>query len=729
LDALRDEIQYRSITFSEQCDEELVYLLSRTLERDFLRRITLNEFRNSPWLTGIVIPTGHAEKEEPVPKGDFDDSESDDEPPLPEDGGKTRVLIVEDVALVRKTVVVMFGSILKHPDEVELVTVTDGDEAVQECKRKKYTLVLMDVHMSRLTGVEATQRIRQYEKDRGLPHCNIVGLTADNHKEVAESCLQAGMNTVVAKPLIVSTLREICVTYGIEVKTLKASAWISDASTPHALLYAQGSAPEVEQPEQPPAEKSSPEETNTSKSRDASPEGTNASKSRDASPEETNASKSRDASPESKTEETKNGNVEKNDVRSSDAIKEASKAWMWTNRKKRLIFKFEDVPVGECEPWALGIALRELRENDISLDAQQYAKLHEIVRKASAKDSVQMQRVAPDADSRVSLEYLDIVVKTALAPFLCMVSDQEAWVPDAPIHSHGDQGIRGTMEDLWVVVEHLRSFCGFPVPEGQTDDIFIGLYDGHTGKEAAEFARDHLHYYLANQPTYETDMEASLAKTFFQTDEGFIRSAPGSEAGTTATAIIIRGTKLFISNAGDARVVLCRNQLPVVLTKLHRPEDPEETELIKNRGGSIYFYNGAWRVNATLSVSRSLGDYSCRQYITCEPEVVVHNIDYSQDEFLVVASDGLWDYMSPEEVVAFVQQCRHEVDDARAARLLQQNGLASDSDNEDGTSSESMQNYAIVTAALVDEALQKGSSDNVSCVIVHFQNGLATVSS
>jgi serine/threonine protein phosphatase PrpC len=166
-----------------------------------------------------------------------------------------------------------------------------------------------------------------------------------------------------------------------------------------------------------------------------------------------------------------------------------------------------------------------------------------------------------------------------------------------------------------------------------------------------------------------------------------------------------------------------------VLTKLHRPEDPEETELIKNRGGSIYFYNGAWRVNATLSVSRSLGDYSCRQYITCEPEVVVHNIDYSQDEFLVVASDGLWDYMSPEEVVAFVQQCRHEVDDARAARLLQQNGLASDSDNEDGTSSESMQNYAIVTAALVDEALQKGSSDNVSCVIVHFQNGLATVSS
>ena len=81
------------------------------------------------------------------------------------------------------------------------------------------------------------------------------------------------------------------------------------------------------------------------------------------------------------------------------------------------------------------------------------------------------------------------------------------------------------------------------------------------------------------------------------------------------------------------------------------------------------------------------------------------------------------------QVVAFVQQCRHEVDDARAARLLQQNGLASDSDNEDGTSSESMQNYAIVTAALVDEALQKGSSDNVSCVIVHFQNGLATVSS
>ena len=47
----------------------------------------------------------------------------------------------------------------------------------------------------------------------------------------------------------------------------------------------------------------------------------------------------------------------------------------------------------------------------------------------------------------------------------------------------------------------------------------------------------------------------------------------------------------------------------------------EEAELVRNRGGLVYFYNGAWRVNATLSVSRSLGDYSCQQYITCEPEV------------------------------------------------------------------------------------------------------------
>jgi len=730
LEALRDEIAYRTIKFPNVQDDELVLLLSRMLDRDVVRRITTNEIRNHPWLTGTVIPTGHAAAA--VPKGDGDESdESEKEPARQEDSGKTRILIVEDVALIRKTYVIMLNFILNPEADVELVTVTDGDEAVQECRRSSYKLVLMDFHMSRLTGVEATQRIRQNEKDKGLPRCNIVGMTGDNHKEVKEECLKAGMDDVVAKPLVVDMMREICIKYDIEVTTLKNSAWIPDSSTPHALLSSY---------EHFMNKKSSTSPCESDRPRDATPDSRSPpvmqpapAAASSAATLATGAASSAMSSTDAPPAEAKKDSAEATAAAAEALqIREASKAWMFKNRKKKVAFQFNDVPIDECEPWALGMALKELKDNDVTLASVECAELHESIRKVISKDSIQMQqmqRLASDPQSlRVSLENLDTVVKSVLAPFLCSIMEKDRHVPETQIHDHGEKGCRGTMEDTWCLLEHLRSFCGFPVPEGQKDDIFIGLYDGHMGKEAAEYARDHLHYYLCHQPTYESDLASALVKAFFQTHTGFIRSAPGSEAGTTATAVIIRGNMLYVTNAGDARVVLCRDQHPEVLTKMHRPQDPEEAELVRNRGGLVYFYNGAWRVNATLSVSRSLGDYSCQQYITCEPEVVVREIDPTRDEFLVVASDGLWDYMSPEEVVAFVHQCRLEVDDACTNRWMKRGGLNSPTSGDTETDdSESMQTYGIVTAALVDEALEKGSEDNVSCVIVHFQNNLMGV--
>ena len=72
-----------------------------------------------------------------------------------------------------------------------------------------YDLVLMDVHMPELDGLEATRRIRAAEAARGLPRTRIVALTANAFGEDREACLAAGMDDFLVKPLDREELAEV----------------------------------------------------------------------------------------------------------------------------------------------------------------------------------------------------------------------------------------------------------------------------------------------------------------------------------------------------------------------------------------------------------------------------------------------------------------------------------------------------------------------------------------
>eukprot|EP00668_Euglena_longa_P007053 GGOE01008419.1.p1 GENE.GGOE01008419.1~~GGOE01008419.1.p1 ORF type:complete len:958 (-),score=209.56 GGOE01008419.1:947-3820(-) len=698
---LHNAIQFQPIVFhhADRFDETLLLLLTRMLERDVSKRITLNEARNSPWLTSSPSIRCLGELSRITEQ---------------QEAGKTRVLIVEDVSVVRKTLVRMFVSILKDPEMVEVNTVASGPDALQECCHKSYTLILMDVHKSRVTWGEVTEGIRQYEREQQLPSCNIVGVTADNPEEVASGCLKAGMNSVVSKPLVVSTLRELCIAYGIEVNSSKSSSWL-DGDNTNVLLSSpanflrKATVPNAYEVRSSPgttthgADSAELRKSLSSDSRKckagselASLDSTLTLPSQPLRITSLLSSDGEQAAVASKPEQ----------VGLKDP-KKASLAWMCRNRKGRKVpFKFVDCQASDCMPWAVGMALREVQRVELLLGAAQTCRLHDLVKQACETECSLLGE-----SERVQLDSLSEIVKNTIESFLQAVRLNPGQ-PQLETYACAAQGVRASMEDTWCAVDHLRRLYGVPVPEGQEDDVFVGLFDGHSGSEAAEFARDHLQYYLAKHPLYEADLVAAIKGSFRETDEKFIARAPGSEAGTTATAIVIRGSKIYVGNAGDARVVLCQAGNPVLLNKIHRPDDAAESELVQRRGGAVYFYNGAWRVNATLSVSRSLGDASFRNYITCEPEVRVHTIDPQTDEFIVVASDGLWDHMTPKEVVEFVRQCRSEVDDARVNGPKEGEDLLSDNG--------SMDNYRIVTAALVDTALQSGSTDNVSCVIIYF---------
>ena len=131
-------------------------------------------------------------------------------------------------------------------------------------------------------------------------------------------------------------------------------------------------------------------------------------------------------------------------------------------------------------------------------------------------------------------------------------------------------------------------------------------------------------------------------------------------AGCTANVAIITKSHLICANAGDSRAVLCRKGKAVPLSRDHKPNDAGERERITAAGGFVsQAQNGHFRVNGNLNLSRSLGDLkykgdaklaAAKQVITAEPDVMKVARVPEEDEFVVLACDGVWDCMSNQEV-------------------------------------------------------------------------------
>ncbi|MCD9646719.1 hypothetical protein HAX54_036873 [Datura stramonium] len=139
----------------------------------------------------------------------------------------------------------------------------------------------------------------------------------------------------------------------------------------------------------------------------------------------------------------------------------------------------------------------------------------------------------------------------------------------------------------------------------------------------------------------------------------------GPTAGSTACVAIIQNIQLLVANAGDSRCVLSRKGQAYDMSRDHKPDLQAEKERITNAGG----YVRCGRVNGSLNMSRAIGDMELKQnkslpaekqIVTANPDI--HTVELSNDDdFLVLACDGIWDCMSSQEVVDFVgKQLKHE---------------------------------------------------------------------
>ncbi|CAL4897263.1 unnamed protein product [Urochloa decumbens] len=174
-----------------------------------------------------------------------------------------------------------------------------------------------------------------------------------------------------------------------------------------------------------------------------------------------------------------------------------------------------------------------------------------------------------------------------------------------------------------------------------------------------------------------------LVKTFEQMDEE-LRQHSGIDcicSGTTAVTAVRQGDHLFIANLGDSRAVLCTRDskdhlIPVQLTTDLKPDLPGELARILNCKGRVFAMDDEpdvarmWLPEQDapgLAMARAFGDLCLKNHgLICTPEVYYRKIS-EKDEFLVLATDGIWDVLSNKEVVKMVCSAK---DPSKAARQL-----------------------------------------------------------
>jgi len=192
---------------------------------------------------------------------------------------------------------------------------------------------------------------------------------------------------------------------------------------------------------------------------------------------------------------------------------------------------------------------------------------------------------------------------------------------------------------------------------------FFGVYDGHGGKGAADFAATKLHLVLANslKEAEQTEkdslnpqkIEDLLSKTFEKVDADMKPTVPA--AGCTAVVALVKELNgerhLCVANVGDARAVLSRGGKAQRLTFEHKATDPAESQRINDAGGFLV----GGRVNGIIAVARALGDHNMKQYIIGTPYTSSVKLT-DEDDFLVLACDGIWDTVDDQQAIDLLRE-------------------------------------------------------------------------
>lgn len=251
------------------------------------------------------------------------------------------------------------------------------------------------------------------------------------------------------------------------------------------------------------------------------------------------------------------------------------------------------------------------------------------------------------------------------------------------------QGYRTTMEDYHVI----STLQG----RGPEKVAVLGVFDGHGGNWMANYAKENFVRVLESTESWQhVNIGDALNDAFLELDAEARRCltlSGSTSSGSTAIVVVITPDEIVCANAGDSRAVCMFDNEVVALSEDHKPYLETERKRIEASQGVVL--NG--RVDGNLALSRALGDFEFKtnvnlspeqQKITAKPDIMTRS--RKAGGWLLLASDGLWDVFTNEEVMEWIRQ----------------------------RSSDDVQLLAVELVHFC--IMEKKSSDNITAIIVRF---------
>ncbi|PWA56264.1 Protein phosphatase 2C [Artemisia annua] len=285
------------------------------------------------------------------------------------------------------------------------------------------------------------------------------------------------------------------------------------------------------------------------------------------------------------------------------------------------------------------------------------------------------------------------------------------WYKDTGQHFNGDFSMAVVQaNNLLEDQSQLESGC-LSLQESGPYGTFVGVYDGHGGPETSRFINSHLFQHLKRFTSENQSMSVEVIKKAFQaTEDGFLSLVTKqwpmqpqiAAVGSCCLVGVICGGNLYIANLGDSRAVLGRlvkatgEVLAIQLSAEHnaciesvRQElhstHPDDSQI-------VVLKHNVWRVKGLIQISRSIGDVYLkkaefnraplyakfrlrepfrRPILSSDPSVSVHQLE-PHDQFIIFASDGLWEHFTNQEAVDIVQNHPHNGSAKRLVKLALQ---------------------------------------------------------
>ena len=242
--------------------------------------------------------------------------------------------------------------------------------------------------------------------------------------------------------------------------------------------------------------------------------------------------------------------------------------------------------------------------------------------------------------------------------------------------------IKEEMED-YILVKH-----PFLNIEKHNLSLFC-IFDGHGGDFVAKYLKENFASNLHKniKINFSLNFRNILKASIESIDKEFEKFREAENCGSTGTIVVLDNNFIYCANVGDSKCFYINNKNNAFqLTEDHNCSNQKEREELKKKGIMI-FQN---RVFGSLSLTRTFGDTELKKDgIECNPYIKKILIDKEEVKYIIIASDGIWDVVNKEKLEEFYKELKN------------------------GTSEEFCNN-------LVDYAMNNGSNDNISCIVLRF---------